>query len=187
VADGLDGQATQPIPLRAMQPDQDQLGLLVRWSGGPGVAAWGLQGLDRVVTGLGSDAELRMALANGGDPGPDALPLAPQLELTTTDGVVAVLSLGRWGALPPPLATPIAKHQLLATWPLTAISRLHLELRSPVERVLQTYAIPLAEVADAVPGFRPDRLAGFRLLLDRSTPGLLWIADIAVVRGGAIS
>jgi hypothetical protein len=171
--DALVSRRVGPIPLRALQPDQGMSGLLLRWDAGAGEAAWGLTGLDGRVEAAGA-TELRLALANGSDPS-DARPLDPIIELTTTDGVTVALPLSRWGALPPPLTVSLTKNELLRS-----AAGIDLSVRSPVERILQTYAIPLADAEAIDPAFRADHLSAFRLRIDRATSGGLWVAEVGL-------
>jgi hypothetical protein len=99
----------------------------------------------------------------------------PLVELTTSDGVSVAIRLSRWGALPPPLTTQLSKSPVI-----DALGGLDLSLTQPVERVLQTYAIPFAAFAAENPAFRPDRVASVRLLVDRATAGALWVAEVGL-------
>ena len=172
--DGFDGHNAVALPLRALQPDQGMLGLRLRWSAGRGEAAWSLRGLATLARS-GQPTELRLSIANGSDPGSGSLD--PLVELTTTDGVSVALPLSRWGALPPPLTVSLVKNDLLAS-----ISGVDLSMRSPVERVLQTYAIPFADYEAANPAFDPAKVDSVRLRIDRARPGALWIAEVGLER-----
>jgi hypothetical protein len=68
-----------------------------------------------------------------------------------------------------------AKHDTLM-----ASTTIDVGLRSPVERVLQTYAIPLAVLAAGHAEFDPASLDAVAILIDRSTAGGLWIAEVAL-------
>jgi hypothetical protein len=181
VTERLDARRSSALPLRALQPDQGTRGLWIGWASGSGDAIWGLTDVDRHEAATDA-VELRFALANGTEPtrgAPSAEPLDPPVELTTTDGVTVQLPLSRWGALPPPLTVDLTKDS-----PLTALAAIDLSVRSRVERVLQSYAIPLSDFEAADPAFRADRLATIRLRLDRSTAGALWIADVGLAAPG---
>ena len=176
--DGLDARRASVLPLRALQTDQGTRGLWIGWTEGPGAAVWGLADVGRREPAGSDPVELRFAIANGSEPAadtPTSPPLDPVVELGTTDGVTVALPLSTWAALPPPLTVDIAKEG-----PLTALSGVDLSVRSRVERVLQTYAIPLRDFEAVDPAFRADRLDTIRLRLDRSTAGALWIADVGL-------
>ena len=172
--DGFTDHRALVIPLRALQSDQGMLGLRLRWPAGVGEASWGLSGF-RPIAESGGATELRLSIANGSEPGSGVLD--PLVELSTTDGVSVSLPLSRWASLPPPLTVSLVKNDLLAS-----ISGVDLSVRSSVERVLQTYAIPLAEYAAANPAFQTSHLDAFRLRIDRAAPGGLWIAEIGLER-----
>lgn len=172
--DGFADHRSMVLPLRALAPDQGLLGLRLLWSAGAGEATWGLSGF-RTLAETDGATELRLSLANGAAPGTAALD--PLVELVTTDGVTVALPLSRWGALPPPLTVSLVKNDLLAS-----VSGIDLSMRSPVERVLQTYAIPLAEYAAANPAFQPSHVDAVRLRIDRAAAGGLWIAEIGLER-----
>ena len=171
---GFDDHRSMVLPLRALQPDQGILGLRLTWSAGAKEASWGLSGFRTLAESEGA-TELRLSIANGSEPGTAALD--PIVELSTTDGVTVGLPLSRWGALPPPLTVSLVKNDLLAS-----VSGIDLSMRSPVERVLQTYAIPIAEYAAANPAFQPSHVDAFRLRVGRTTAGSLWIAEIGLER-----
>jgi dienelactone hydrolase len=173
-ADGFVSQRSMALPLRAIQSSQGTRGVELRWDAGEGDASWTLAGLaDRFAAR--ADPELRLSLANGTEPGPDAGVLDPLIELTTTDGVVVALPLARWGALPPPLTVQLSKSGLI-----DLLGGLPLSVDAPVEHVLQTYNIPLAQYAAENPAFRPDRVASVRLVVDRSTAGAIWLAEVGL-------
>lgn len=173
----LDSAVARAIPLRALQPDQGTRGVRIAWSAGEGAAAWGLTGL--AATGLAASAtDIRIALANGSEPSPDGEPgpsLDPIVELTTIDGASVGLRLDRWGALPPPLVVDLTKSDLL-----TGLAGIDLSVRSPVERVLQTYVIPLAAFEAVDPEFHADRLDAIHLRIGRAGAGALWIAEVGL-------
>lgn len=172
--DGFASVRSLAIPLRAIQADQGTRGLELRWEAGQGEASWTLTGLAGRVAPL-AKPELRLSLANGTEPGPDAGVLDPRIELTTSDGVAVALPLSRWGALPPPLTVQLSKGGLV-----DALGGLPLSVNAPVEHVLQSYAIPLAEYASEDPAFRPDRVTSIRVVVDRSIAGAMWLAEVGL-------
>ena len=173
----LDSAAARAVPLRALQPDQGTRAVRIAWSAGEGAAAWGLTGL--AATGLAASAiDIRIALANGSEPSPAGEPgtsLDPVVELTSFDGVSVSLPLDRWGALPPPLVVDLTKNDLL-----TGLAGIDLSVRSPVERVLQTYVMPLAAFEAVDPAFLADRLDAIHVRIDRASAGALWIAEVGL-------
>ncbi|MCU0477439.1 MAG: hypothetical protein MUE92_01640 [Chloroflexi bacterium] len=202
--EGLGPVATIETPLRGLQGTQGAKTYVLRWTAGPGSATWRLVGPDGGSSGFAADgaSTLRLELANGTlaaddpdsmpgaaapsdgaqGPGSDAGMLDPAVVLTTTDGVEVSLPLSRWGALPPPLPTRLVKSDLLAS--LAALTGLDLSMSSPVERVVQSYAIPLADFVAVDATFDPTRLASIALRLDRATPGALYLAGLGIAPGG---
>ncbi len=206
--EGLGPVATIEAPLRGLQNGQGAKTYVLRWTAGTGPATWRLAGLERAAPAIVADAasELRLELANGtlasDDPDPTAgagtatpagasaaelaapagaTALDPEVVLATTDGVTVGLPLSRWGALPPPLPSRLVKSDLLAG--LAALTGLDLSMTSPVERVVQAYAIPLADFVAAGPAFDPSRLSSIALRLPRATPGALYLAGLGIAPG----
>lgn len=180
-ADGLaiavDGFATTrsvTMPMRAIHPSQGTRGVELAWDAGAGVASWTLSGLEGRLAGAGVP-ELHISLANGTEPDERARVLDPRIELATADGVVVALPLSRWGALPPPLTVQLSKHAVL-----DALGGIDLSVTSPVEHVLQSYAIPFSEFATANPAFRADRVTSIRVIVDRSAAGAIWLAEVGL-------
>ena len=185
-ATGFDGSRSTSLPLRSILPDQGTWGVELRWAAGPSTASWEVGGIGPMV-GQDDPAAIRLSLANGSlaptddasaTARVDAAPLDLQVELVSTDGVSVSLPLSRWGALPPPLRVQLAKSELLAS-----LSMMDLALDAPVERVLQTYELPLADFVAADPAFDPARLAAIRLVVDRSSAGALWVSEVGFVDG----
>ena len=56
-------------------------------------------------------------------------------------------------------------------------------MSSPVERVVQSYAIPLADFVAVDDSFDPARLASIGLRLDRASAGALYVAGLGVAPG----
>lgn len=175
------------MPLRALQGSQMRRAIEITWTGSttaadPSTATWRLTGISALAGSVqpASSTEVRLEVAN-------ATPLAeaagrgldPMVELTSTDGVTVALPLSTWGELPPPLTTQLLKSPLLEMLPGT-IARLD----SPVERVLQAYAIPLAAFEDADPAFHADQLDAIGLQFDRAAgAGALYVARLGLAGG----
>lgn len=167
------------IPLRALLPDGGTRAVEVGWTAGPEPAIWQLNGVDAVAPDDGP-AAIHLSMANGSlEAERSGGPLDLVVELMTTDGVRVALPLSRWGALPPPLTVRLAKDGLLA-----GVGSMDLALDAPVERVLQSYELPLADFAAADARFDPNRLGAVRLVIDRSTAGSLWISEVGIVVDG---
>jgi len=75
------------------------------------------------------------------------------------------LPLGRFRQLPPPLKTELTKCPRIF-----AIAG-----DKPVERVLQTVVVPLAELVKADPAFAPDRIEEIRLVFDQTAAGEIFL------------
>jgi dienelactone hydrolase len=174
--DGFTTAVTSALPLRSLLPDQLTRATNLRWIAGSTPAAWRLDGIANVAAPPARALAIRLSLANGLDAGADPRPLDLLVELTTTDGVTVALPLSRWGALPPPLEVRLVKDG-----PLPAVSGMDAAREVPVERVLQTYELPLADFAGADGAFRPERVAALRLVVDRTAAGSLWIAEVGIV------
>jgi hypothetical protein len=86
------------------------------------------------------------------------------------------VSLDRYGALPPPLAVRLVKHDLLSTG-----LPFDLALTSPAEVVLQTYKIPVADLAAAAPGLRPRAIESVAIRPLDGQGGVLWVGEWSVV------
>jgi hypothetical protein len=172
--DGFESSRAVAMPLRAFGPNQGTRGLELRWSAVGGAASWSLRGFEARVAGL-ADPILHLSLANGAEPTMGAGILDPLVELTTTDGVSVALPLSRWGSLPPPLTTQLSKNGLLDT-----LGGLDLSTSSPVEHVLQSYAIPISEFALENAAFSPERVGSVRLVFDRQAAGCAWLAEVGL-------
>jgi dienelactone hydrolase len=171
--DGFTTTHAMVVPLRALQPDQRGTAVNARWSAGASAATWALGGIGGLDLGLRGGSTLRVALADGRDPGARPLdPLDLAIEVVDVDGTAVALPLDGVGRLPPPLPVRLVKDERLVV-----TTTIDLSLRSPVERVLQTYAIPLAMFEAADPAFSSADLETVRLRIGRSEPGALWIAD----------
>jgi hypothetical protein len=89
--------------------------------------------------------------------------------------VTAALPLDRVGAPPPLLPVHFPKNDILM-----AVSPVDVALRSPGERLLQTYAIPLSTFEALQPGFRAEEIDAFRLRFETTSPGAVWIAEVGL-------
>jgi Chlorophyllase enzyme len=180
-ADGFVSQRSSALPLRAIQASQGTRGVELRWDAGGGEASWRLAGLDSRLAAL-AGPELHLSMANGTEPAPGAGVLDPGVELSTSDGVSVTLPLSRWGALPPPLTVQLSKSGVI-----DALGGIDLSVSAPVEHVLQTYAIPFADYAAADAAFRPERVTSVRLVVDRASAGAIWLAEVGLADGCAVS
>jgi hypothetical protein len=180
-SDGLTASAARVLPLRALQPDQVTRAVQARWTPAADRAVWAVSGIANLQVTPDRSTEVRFALADGtvGE-GTTTPRLDIEVEVVDGDGTTVALPLDAFGALPPPLPVHLAKHDLLQ-----ATTTIDISLRTPVERVLQTYAIPLAAFAAVDPAFSVETLDAIRLRIDRSTAGALWIADLSLGDGGA--
>ncbi len=179
-SDGFAATGVIEMPLRGLQGDQDMEVAILRWSSGSGWATWRLNGLDAAASDAGTElsgaSEIRFALANAiGDQVDDPAGLDPLIELTSTDGVKVELLLDRWGAVPPPLPSRVMKNDLLAD-----LGGFGIKMETPVERVLQTYAIPLADFAAADRTFDPAHLASVAIRFDRKTAGAAYLGEVGI-------
>ena len=176
---GFDSVRSVAMPLRALLPDQGTMAVELRWTGAGGPAAvWAVEGIEQSAAARVPIA-IRFALANGATEAGDGEPLNLEVELVTTDGVRVSLPLAQWGALPPALPVRLAKDDLVAS-----LSSMDLARGAPVERVLQTYELPMSDFVGAEPAFDPARLSGIRLVVNRSTAGAIWVTEVGLVPGG---
>jgi hypothetical protein len=174
--EGFTSTGAMSLPLRALLPDQATRAVNARWSRGDGDANWTVRGLDVAVPDRTAATTIRFALADGtrADAGTTP-PLRIVVEAIAADGTTVALPLEKLGALPPPLPVQLAKHDLVF-----ATSAIDIHLDSPVERVLQTYAIPLGVFETIAPGVSASDIIGFRLRIDRAGEGALWIRDVGI-------
>jgi dienelactone hydrolase len=175
---GFESVRAFAMPLRALLPDQGTQAVELRWGATGGHAVWAVENLEASAAARPPIA-IRFALANGATEEGDGEPLLLEIELATTDGVRVTLPIAQWGALPPALPVRLAKDDLVAS-----LSSMDLARGAPVERVLQTYELPLSDFAGAAPSFDPARLSAVRLVVNRSTAGVLWVTEVGLVPRG---
>ena len=176
-ATGFESVRSAAMPLRTLLPDQGTPAVELRWAAAGGPAVWAVEGID--ASGAAPiPVAIRFALANGATEAGDGEPLLIEIELATTDGVRVSLPIAHWGALPPALPVRLAKDDLVA-----GLSSMDLARGAPVERVLQSYELPMSDFIGAEPAFDPARLSAIRLIVNRSTPGALWVTEVGLVRG----
>jgi hypothetical protein len=117
---------------------------------------------------------LTFALADAGE---GRTPPVVSVALATTDGVTVTLPLAQFAAVPPPLPTQQVKSLWLA-------QRYHLDWTpvAPVERILQTFDVPLSAFAAADPAFCVDHLTRVALQFGGG-PGAVYLDQIGFRRG----
>ncbi len=175
VTDLVTSRAVQ-MPLKALQPDQAMRALLVSWEARTDGVGWGYSGLAAGPCDITAASEIRFSLADARSASGGSLEgLTGWAEATSADGVSVRLPLERYGALPPPLPVQLSKHDLLSS-----VAGIDVALRSPVERVLQTYAIRLSEFEAADQRFRAGDLEGIALRFDAVGPGAVYIAEVGI-------
>ena len=108
---------------------------------------------------------------------PEGAPGAVAVELETTDGTVVRLPLAQFGPLPPALPVQLTKAEWLAGAP-----GIEMALATPIERVDQTFDLPLSAFVSANPAFRPQSLSAVRFLFDGQADGQLLIDEIGFRR-----
>ena len=104
----------------------------------------------------------------------------PPLDLTVlaydADGDSARVVLSDYGALRRPLET----------WVMRRTDLEDDRFQNPWELILQHFSIPLGDFAQANSRFDPTRLAGVRLVFDRTEKGLVVLDDIGLARMRAV-
>ena len=176
-AEGFTAAGAMSLPLRALQDDQGARAVNARWAEAGPDPTWSVTGIRSLGLGLAPGSTARFALADGRDPGAGDLdPLDIAVEVADHDGTIVALPLAAVGSLPPPLRVQLAKIDAIE-----ATSTVDLSLRSPVERVLQTYAIPLSMFTELDAAFSASHLDTVRLRIGRTGAGAVWIADIGIV------
>lgn len=105
--------------------------------------------------------------------GEDINPLDLTVELVDKSGQVARQPLSHFGPMQPALKTQLKK----ADW-LEGIA-----MGGPVEQVLQTYELPLADFIQANPQFSPAELKTIRFSFDRTASGQIILDNIGFYAG----
>ena len=165
------------VPLRALQPDQSIVADLLHWERGDGVASWSMTGLDR-LSAAGGLGTVSLSIADGREPGDVPLsPLDISFVARTTSGREVSVEIGQLGSLPPPLPVHLVKDATVA-----GMAGIDVSLRSPVERVLQTYVIDVAALAGRGGALTPVTLSEIEIRVERSSDGALWIAEPTLSR-----
>ncbi len=171
--DGVVSRTVQ-MPLRALQLDQAMQSVLIRWEAG-GDPSWGYRGLASGPCEITAASEIRFALADARSTLDGSLgPLGISIEATAGEVTVS-LPLERYGALPPPLPVQLSKHEVI-----TALAGVDVAVRTPVERVLQTYAIRLADFEAADARFSSEDLDRLTLRFDAGAPGSVYVAEVGI-------
>lgn len=89
-------------------------------------------------------------------------------------GPRARLPLSSFGTIHPPLPARILK----GDWVDPVLGFDQVPLHTPFERVLQTYAVPLAAFQTADPAFRPGKVSVVRLEFVGPDGGWLFLDDV---------
>lgn len=90
------------------------------------------------------------------------------VELIDADGTAARLPLSRFGAVRRPLETRVYRRS----------GRDEQRFAQTYETVLQSYVLPLADFAEAAPGFDPARVREVRLVFDRTVAGTVILDEV---------
>lgn len=160
------------LVLRALQDSQLNRVDALRWKDGSGTAEYRLDLPPSTTAALTGGHTLRFAMADGraeGAPGT----IDPQIVLRTRDGGEVARRLSEWGDLAPPLPAAMYKEVGLAS-----AFGIGPDLRSPVERVLQTWALPLADFTATDPAFDPARIASVSFVFDRAQAGVVYLDEV---------
>lgn len=100
------------------------------------------------------------------------MPIDMTLELVASNGSTARLPLSHCCYLPRAIKVTFSK------WPYWERNW----YRDPVEPVLQTFEIPLADFAQACPQFDPARLREIRFVFDRTESAIILLDQIGITR-----
>ena len=166
--------ATRPtdVPLRALQRTQINEAILLRWETGAGAATVRV-GVDGALgETLTETSRLTFALASA-MPWDSGVALDPLVTLETADGLRVGLPLRTWGILPPPMRADMLKHDAI-----TSLLGIGVPMNSAVERVLQTWAVPLADFVAAEPALNPSRIRSLTLSFDRAQGGAAYLDEV---------
>lgn len=121
---------------------------------------------------LQGDERLVFELANAGDV---AAPVYVAVELVDAKGSVAVQPANRYGLVPP--LTPARLEKSKQVSKLLGYDFFP-KLRTPNERVLQSFEIPLAAFKAANPNFDATRLTTIRFRFNDEQPGKVYVDEI---------
>jgi len=164
--------------LRDGETPQENLALHLTWDAGVS-PVYALQlPLETIQEwALTGDDALTFALTSALD---EERPLAVQVELETAVGAKVRLPLSQFGAIHPPLPARILK----ANWvqPLLGFDKIHVQ--TPVERVLQTYVLPLAAFQSANPAFQPDQITSIRFIFLGEQSGAVYLDEVGFLQEG---
>lgn len=163
-AQGVTGLETRPLTLRDGATAQQNSALYAAWAAGSAP----IVGFDVDPARAPADAALTFALAPADD-----TPVAVTIELLTADGRAARLPLATFAPVYPPLPARLLK----AGW-LAAVPGYDMTLASPVERVLQTYTVPLDAWATGGAGVSADEIVTIRFRFDGATAGAVYMDQI---------
>jgi hypothetical protein len=168
---GFSSWKRERLLLRDGKSSQGNIALHLTWDAG----ATPLYTLDLPTSAVegweaGDDA-LTFALTSAQD---DPYPLEVWVEMETSDAVQVRLPLSDFGPIHPPLMARILK----ADWvdPLLGFDKIR--ITSPVERVLQSYVLPLAAFQAAEPTFQPEQLIRIRFVFVGDEGGALYLDEI---------
>jgi len=122
------------------------------------------------VSDLGVNRGAKLALSVAAEDPQQAEPLDLTIELADTDGNVSRVPLSAVGPIHPALTIRLFKWGWLE-------KTLNTE---PAERVLQTYAIPMARFIEENASFDPAKLRTIRFLFDRCEKGAIILDDVGI-------
>ncbi len=169
---GLVQPARPGLPLRDGQM-QGNRALQAEWASesNPGYSLTLPPGADANFK-LHGDERLVFELANAGDGNTQVY---VTIELVDADGSVAVQPVNRFGVLPPVMPARLEKSKQISQ--LLGYDFFP-KVKTPYERVLQSFEIPLSAFTAANPDFDPTRLATIRFRFNDEQPGKAYLDDI---------
>jgi len=175
VAQGMSTWQAVGRTLRDGETTVPNRGLLLEWAAGAEPSyALELPAGAAAEWGLTPDDALSFTLASMM---PEGAPGAVAVELETTGGTVVRLPLTQFGPLQPALPVRLTKAEWLANAP-----GIELALASPIERVDQTFDLPLSAFVVADPAFRAEELSAIRFIFDGQVDGRLLLDEIGLRR-----
>lgn len=164
VADGGEDEADRRAPAWAVR-------VPAGWGRGEAGAPARLQvDLARAPEEPHDDEEAGNGEEEGETPEPGATPVDLTVELRDRSGTVARLPLSRFGPELRVLPSRFSKVDAIEDE----------RYGTEPEPIFQTYSMPLADFADAAPGFDPAALAEVRLVFDRSPAGVIIVDDVGL-------